>query len=130
MIMAAATIVIGIILGIVVGPAYFLLILAALPTIALSRVRVDINSEELKMSFGPIGWPTKRIPTADLVSADAIDLAPMQWGGWGYRWLPGRTAVVLRKGPAIAVEKADGKLFAVTVGDASTGAEVLRDHLN
>jgi hypothetical protein len=48
----------------------------------------------------------------------------MQWGGWGYRWMPGAkaSAAVLRKGPGIVLTFADGRRFAVSVDDATAGA--------
>ena len=128
--MTLVTTAICIFLGIVAGPIYFLLLLAVLPTIVLGKVRIDIGPEEMRLGFGPAGWPAKRFAIEDLVRAEAIDLTPIQWGGWGYRWMPGRTAVVLRKGSAIAVEKTDGKLFAVTVDDADRGANVLQKYLS
>ena len=44
----------------------------------------------------------------------------MEWGGWGYRWIPWAkaSAAVIRRGPGIALVLRDGRRFAVTVDDA------------
>ena len=110
--------------------AYLLLLLLVIPTLGFTKIRVDVSQVGLQVAFGPLGWPVKRLATNDLVGVEATDLRPLQqWGGWGYRWRPGRTAVVLRKGPAIEVEKTNGKSFSVTIDDAETGASVLRGYV-
>jgi hypothetical protein len=93
-----------------------------------STIRVEVNAEGLFVYFGHLVWPRVRIELADMASAEAIDLRPMQWGGWGYRGslkVFNRAAVVLRKGDAIAVTLKNGKRFAVTVDDARPGAALV-----
>jgi len=61
-------------------------------------------------------------------SASVIDVRPMEWGGWGYRGmltLMRQAAVVLRAGPGIRVDLADGRVFVVTVDDPETGVALL-----
>jgi len=50
---------------------------------------------------------------------------PGSWGGWGYRVMPGRSAVVLRAGEGVVLTLTNGKEFAVTVDDSATLASVL-----
>lgn len=91
------------------------------------HVRCDANG--LTVRYGLLGWPVQRIPMAEIRAAYAVDLDPAEWGGWGYRWAPRQngTAAVTRRGPAIVVQRKDGRRFAVTVDDAATGAGVLND---
>jgi hypothetical protein len=60
----------------------------------------------------------------------APKVTPRQWGGWGYRWRPERgTAVVVRRGEGLVVRLGDGRVFTVTVDDAETAVQVIRDRL-
>ncbi|HLS45428.1 MAG TPA: hypothetical protein VK045_08330 [Ornithinicoccus sp.] len=48
----------------------------------------------------------------------------MKWGGIGLRWLPDRTAYIVRGGPGIVVHRASGRRFAVEVTEGQEVAEV------
>lgn len=108
--------------GIIAGALTFV---AALACGVLSSVHVAVDGTGLTVRYGPLGWPVQRRALADIRRVEAVELEPLEWGGWGYRIVPGRSAVVLRRGPAIVIERPDGKLFAVTVDDAVTGAALL-----
>jgi hypothetical protein len=74
-------------------------------------------------------WRTG-VALRDVVQAEAIDIRPLEWGGWGYRGslrLMGRAAVVLRAGPGVRLELRGGRVLAVTVDDAETAAGLLND---
>lgn len=90
-----------------------------------SRVYVVINNDGLQVRLGG-GVPAKRIPLDRVKTVEAIDLEPAQWAGWGYRVVPGGSAVVLRRGDAIQVNMTNDRKFAVTVDDAATGTALLR----
>ena len=49
----------------------------------------------------------------------------MAYGGWGWRIRPGRRAYIIRGGPAIRIERANGVAVIVTVDDAAQGAAVI-----
>lgn len=102
------------------GPFRWVALPLVLVALLLSHVRVVVNDHGLKASLG--GVIRRRYPLDRVTSSNVIDLEPNQWGGWGYRMLPGRSAMVLRRGPAIELELANGRRFAVTVDDANTGA--------
>jgi hypothetical protein len=101
----------------------------AIALTSFSTIAVTIDSYGLHIAFGPWGVPKKRIPLTDIDSAQAIDVRPMRWGGWGYRWVPWKraSAVVLRGGPGVKVNRVDGRTFVVTVDDAPRAAAVLND---
>lgn len=105
-------------------------VLLACVTVAVLQARCDATG--LTVRYGLLGWPVQRIPMAEIESAHVVDLDPMEWGGWGYRWSPQQNgaAAVTRRGPAIVVQRVDGRRFAVTVDDAATGAGVLNDLRN
>lgn len=100
------------------------LVSAAL-TFLLGEVAVRIDAAGLHVLWGPLAWPRSTLDMADIVAARAEDISPMQWGGWGYRISGRGTAVVLRRGPGIVVDRTNGRAFAVTVPRATDGAAVL-----
>jgi hypothetical protein len=113
---ATAMAVAGAVLGFVAGGAQAaLLALLALPVGALSWVQVTVDPRGLRIGIGPWGWTVKKVPLVAIAEATAESIAALDWGGWGYRILPGRSALVLRSGPAIVLDLTDGRRFAVTV---------------
>lgn len=114
----------------VVGPILVGLsvIAAAVPALLLARIDVHADRRGLVVTYGPAAWPRTRIPVERIESVAAIDVRPMDWGGWGYRGsvrLFRQAAVVLRAGPGVRVDLRDGRRFVVTVDDAATAAAVL-----
>jgi hypothetical protein len=92
----------------------------------LSSLEVRLTAETFTVAFGLVGWPRRVIPLAQVAEASAIVVEPMEWGGWGYRWIPWAhaSAAVIRRGPGIALVLRDGRQFAVTVDDAVNGAKL------
>ncbi len=115
-----------------VGAALVSLWLAALLAIvpvallATATVHVSVGAHGIRAASA-IGWPSVSFTLAEIASVRAIDLKPLQWGGWGYRGslrFFGRAAWVLRAGEALEVRLADGRVFAVTVDGAAEAAAV------
>jgi hypothetical protein len=107
------------------------LVLALLELFA--KVHVDVDQRELRIRYGYIGWLTQRIALGRVVTARAFMLRPLEHGGWGYRGSVrffGRAAVVVRGGPALALELADGKRLSITVDDADRAAQVINELLS
>lgn len=73
------------------------------------------------------GWPRLEIAAHDIAGARAVQVDPFaEFGGWGYRiGTDGRRGFVMRTGEALEVTRTDGRVFVVTVDDASTAASVL-----
>ena len=107
---------------IVIAPAGLLLLLLAT---SVWRVRVDARGLTVRSA---IGWPAYRIALDDIAAVGAVAVQPLvDFGGWGLRHAPGRRfGVVIVEGPAIEVERRDGRRFLVTVPDAGRGAALLR----
>ncbi|UQU63421.1 DUF1648 domain-containing protein [Couchioplanes caeruleus] len=100
----------------------------ALPLAAallFARVRVTADRRGLRLVAGLIGVPLKRIALADIDTAEPARIAPMEWGGWGYRVAPGRSALVLRSGPGLVLRLRDGRRFAVTLDEPEVPAALL-----
>jgi hypothetical protein len=100
--------------------------------LAFGWIRVSVDARGLRIRYGLLPRPVTSVPLGDIRRAERIDLAPLQWGGWGYRGSRkafGRAAVVLRSGDAIKLQLTDGSEFAVTVDHAAAGAALLADLL-
>lgn len=100
------------------APLYFVLALV------FSRVSVVVDDVGLRVRLAGV-VTVRKIGLGEVARARPIDLEPSEWGGWGYRMVPGGSAVVLRRGDAIEVTLRSDRRFAVTVDDAATGAATL-----
>lgn len=97
----------------------------------LSSLVVRVEGDRVVVAYGPFGWPRRVIALADVREVSAGQIEPMEWGGWGYRWIPWAkaSAAVIRRGPGIVLGLEDGRRFAVTVGDARAGAVAIGEAL-
>lgn len=78
------------------------------------------------LARGGFSWPVIRIPIDQIESARVIDVDPLaDFGGWGLRWAPKATGIVLRKGSALEVARTDGRTLVVTLDRAAAGAELI-----
>jgi hypothetical protein len=94
----------------------------------VSTVRVTASERGLRIAFGPLGVPSKHMPLERIERAEATEIEPLRWGGWGYRWAgPGRSAVVVRRGPGLVLDLRGGGRFAVTVDEPAPAAGLLND---
>lgn len=110
------------------GVAWFglvILLVAALVLSAFVRLRVTVDWRGLRVVSLLLGIPLKRIPLERIRSAEAAALRPGEWGGWGYRFMPGRSALILRAGPGLIVTGTNDTQFAITVTDPDTPAGLL-----
>lgn len=92
---------------------------------AFSTFDVFADARGVRVAFGPFDWPRLTVPLAEVQHAEVIDTRPREWGGWGVRWTPrggGSTGVIVRRGPALHLHRADGRRFVVTVRDADRAA--------
>jgi hypothetical protein len=82
----------------------------------------------VRVVFGPFGFPAKQMPLERIERAEATEIDPLRWGGWGYRWAgPGRSAVVVRRGPGLVLDLRGGARFAITVDEPAPAAGLLND---
>ena len=100
------------------------LAIGAVVVAAFASIRCTIDRRGLRVCvFDRI--PIKRIRLDQVADASAEHIDPTRWGGWGYRVMPGRSALVLRAGPGLVVDMTDGRKFAVTLSDPDTPAALL-----
>lgn len=105
--------------------AAVVLLAGAAVVVALARIRVLVDAEGLRVRGVLVPLPLRTIPLERIRVVEALVVEPVDWGGWGYRGLPGHLAVVLRRGPGIVVTTREGSRFAVTVDGAQDGASTL-----
>lgn len=111
-----------IILVIILG-ATTVLILGA--TLVATKFTVRIDASGLRV-ISSAGWPSFRVPIAAVKSVSVIKVAALsEFGGFGFRSVPGGFGVIVSSGEALRVERKNGRFFVVTVPDAATGAAVL-----
>lgn len=89
-----------------------------------SRLRLSIDRRGLRVT-GLFGVPLKRITLDQIETVTVSTIDPGEWGGWGYRVLPGRSAIVMRRGQGLVLSLRDHKLFAATVPEPQVPAALL-----
>lgn len=100
-------------------------------TAAWSRVevRVDDAGLVLRSLSVPMPMPVLRVAVEDVVGVEVADLDPMKWGGIGLRWLPDRSAYIVRGGPGIVVHRTTGRRLGIEIPEgeevAAAGAHAL-----
>ncbi len=106
------------------------LILTGLVFVPFSSLRVRAGLSGVHIEYGPFQWPRQHVDMERIVSADAIDLRPLEHGGWGYRGslnLMGKAAIVIRGGDALDLRLTNGQRLIITVDDARTAAGLIND---
>lgn len=114
-----------------VPPAFALIPLAAglfilWASIVFTTVVLVMDAQGAHMAFGPWGRPRRDVPWSAITGVSTVDVRALPWGGWGYRWSSKGTAAVMRRGPGIQFDLADGRILVVTVDDAEAGAAAAR----
>ena len=114
-------------------------IVGAAIAVSLGSLRVVIDSDGLRVGFGPWGWPERRFPTHRIGHAtvergshtDAEVGENLRRGlirllvGLGYRIVPTGTRVALGFGDVLVLHLTNGRTFGVTVPDAQRAADLL-----
>jgi hypothetical protein len=85
---------------------------------------------------GALAWPSIAIPLSRIESAESMAVAPVEWGGWGYRGslrFFKRAAWLVRKGEALKLNLRNragaNVVFIVTVDDSDAAAAVVNGML-
>jgi hypothetical protein len=119
----AAFSVVPILFAVLLEPLWTVLMIAvAIVVVAFASVRVAVDSDGVTVEIGPFGWPSQHISVGEITGAEAFEVRPMAYGGYGYRVRSGVRAFIIRGGPAIRIGRATGPDTLVTVDDAPIGA--------
>lgn len=109
------------------SPGGVITLLAALLVADVASTNVLLTRDGVRVS-GAFSWPRVKIDIERISGADAIDVHPMQWGGWGYRGsltFMRRAAWITHAGRGLHLVLRDGKQFVVTIDDADEAAAVV-----
>ncbi|MFJ2621575.1 hypothetical protein [Glutamicibacter sp. NPDC087344] len=93
--------------------------------LGIARIRVTISNGKLRVASAVLGFPLRTIEVSQMQSVISEEIQPMEWGGWGWRFFPGGSAVVMRRHEGLAVELKDKRRFAVTIPDSARAAAQL-----
>jgi hypothetical protein len=78
--------------------------------------------------LGWFGWPRVHVPIADVGEVRIEQVVPYEYGGWGWRLVPGVSAIIVRRGPGLRIARRTGRTLVVTIDDAGRAAGVLEAH--
>lgn len=106
-------------------PARVILVAGAVVLASFIRVRITVDWRGLRIVSLLLRLPLRRIRLDSIRRADVADLKASEWGGWGYRIMPGRSALILRSGPGLVVTTTDDRQFALTLADPEVPARLL-----
>ena len=109
--------------SLLIGPLVMLLTLPLL--LGLCRLTVQVDNHGLRVSSAILGFPLRSIALDEIKDVDTEQINPGQWGGWGWRFFPGGSAIVFKAMDGLVVHTVSGKRFAVTM----EGSEQVRDQL-
>ncbi len=102
------------------------MILVVTPVVlGIARIRVTIKNGKLRVSSAIFGFPLRTIDASEIASVSSEEILPMEWGGWGWRFFPGGSAVVMKRSQGLAIELKDKRRFAVTIPDSAQAAAQL-----
>ncbi|WP_427171079.1 hypothetical protein [Arthrobacter sp. 92] len=90
-------------------------------TFLFARIRVDRSGLRV---FAAGFVPVMDVPASAIASASPALVRASDYGGWGYRHHGGITAMLVSSGPAVVVDRADGKKVAVSGGTADSAERV------
>src|SRR5690606_6513062 len=105
---------------------------AALAVLAVLMYSVTVTVDRHGLTVrGRFGWPRLRTPIEQVDHAAVAEVHPIRhFGGYGYRVaafgpLRGASGFILRGGPGLVLDRADGGRTVVVVEDAETAAGLL-----
>ena len=86
-----------------------------------ARVRVDRTGLRV---FAAGFLRVMDVPAAAIEAATPKEVRAADYGGWGYRSHGGTTALLVSSGPAVVVDRSDGRKLAVSGGSAASADHI------
>jgi hypothetical protein len=100
-----------------------LLVVLAVLAAAFLFARIIVDRSGLRV-FAAGFVRVMEIPASAISSATPADVRAADYGGWGYRHHGGTTAMLVSSGPAVVVNRADGRKAAVSGGSPDSAERV------
>ncbi len=105
-----------------------LVVMMILVFITLLNVKVLINDTGITWRMtGRVFHKT--IPWSQIQAVDYATINIGDWGGWGYRVNTDGSAILIRAGEGLKIQRTTGKPLFITVDDASTAVAAAAHHL-
>ncbi|HSO90716.1 MAG TPA: hypothetical protein VLR70_06170 [Arthrobacter sp.] len=102
--------------------AAFLVVVALLAAACLfARIRVDRSGLRV---FAAGFLRVMDVPAAAIDAATPKEVKAADYGGWGYRSHGTTTALLVSSGPAVVVDRSDGRTLTVSAGSVTTADNV------
>jgi len=81
-------------------------------TLIACRLEVEIRRDSMHVAFGPVRLIRRTLGYDEITSIEAVTYRPIRdFGGWGIRFRPGKTAWTVRGNRAVRLTLASGKDF-------------------
>lgn len=100
-----------------------LLVVLAVLAAAFLFARIIVDRSGLRVFVAGF-VPVMDVPASAISSAATADVRAADYGGWGYRHHGGTTAMLVSSGPAVVVNRADGRKVAVSGGSTASAEKV------
>lgn len=105
------------------------LLIAGFPIAMIAKYRISIDESGFRATSALFGIAFKKLRLDQIEKASAGEIVPAEWGGWGWRVMPGRSALVMNRGLGIMVRDTSGKEFAANLTGAHEAAATLNAYL-
>jgi len=102
-----------------------LLVAVALLAAVFLFARIQVDRSGLRV-FAAGFVRVMEVPAAAIDSATPKNVKASDYGGWGYRSHGATTAMLVSSGPAVVVDRSDGRRLALSGGSATTADNVAR----
>lgn len=106
-----------------------MLVISGVPIAMIAMYRISIDESGFRVSSVLLGIAFKKLRLDQIEKASAGEIVPAEWGGWGWRFTPGRSALVMKRGPGIKVRDTSGKEFAANLPSGHEAATVLNAYI-
>lgn len=77
------------------------LVIVLVVGLGFSSLTARVTEDGVRLAFGLLGWPVRRIGLDRIQRAYVEERLPSQVGGWGVRGLPGSSTIMLRGGDCL-----------------------------
>lgn len=92
------------------GASILVLIVPALVTAFLGRLDVEVYPGRVQVAFGPARWIRTSVAYHEIESVEAVTYSPIrEFGGWGIRMRPGKTAWTVGGNRAVRLSRTGGR---------------------
>jgi hypothetical protein len=88
-----------------------LVMLGLLGLYFVARLDTNVSEEGVTLRLFPFGM--RKIAAGEIRDARIVEVRPMEYGGWGVRWVPGGRAYILRGGRGVRIELTSGKFVLI-----------------